>query len=550
MKTDDTKQASGRKQAHHRKINKARATDQVRQSAATPVRQSAATRLVSFAADFSFFHDPQDRPFVRLEINGHVEVWPVESTKFRKLLAGIYYRRIGDVINRPALADVVTTLSGRACHDSPQEKVFLRVAPHGEKILIDLCDSQWRVVEVRPNGWQVLEKSPVAFVRTGSMQSLPEPADSGSLDPLWGLLNVTPAQRPLVAGALLNYFSPEGPYFVTNFVGEQGTAKSCAARIIRQLVDPSANPLRSPPREERDLIAQAGSNWIVAVDNLSHLPAWFSDGLCRLATGGGHSARSLYTDLEEISLAVKRPVIINGIEDVASRADLAERALQVELDTIPDDGRISEKELWRRFDEQRPVIFSALLDALSCALRDLPTITLDVLPRMADPALWATAGETALGWQRGAFMAAYVHNLDEGAVASVDSHPVGILIRQLLNEAAEWSGEPAQLLDAFNRSASDEQRRALNFPKNPRALSACLRRLAPALRRAGIQLDCGRASRRRIKLRKAGNFASLPSPASSERELNDANDANDANLQPLQNAHTRTEPLELVKELI
>src|SRR5712692_10344836 len=354
---------------------RSRATDHVRHPAATPVRQSAATRLVGFAADFSFFHDPQGRAFVRLEVDTHTEVWPVESTHFRKFLAQIFYKRTDNAIGRSALADATTTLAGRACHDSPEEKVFLRVAPHGENILIDLCDSGWRVVEVTPTGWQIIGRSPVAFIRTGSMQSLPQPAESGSLDPLWSLLNVTPAQRPLVAGALLNYFSPEGPFWVLNFVGEQGTAKSCAARIIRQLVDPSANPLRSPPREERDLIAQAGSNWIVAVDNLSHLAAWFSDGLCRLATGGGHSARSLYTDLEEISLAVKRPVIINGIEDVAARADLAERALQVELDTIPDDRRISEKELWRRFDEQRPVIFSAVLNALSRALRDLPTVT-------------------------------------------------------------------------------------------------------------------------------------------------------------------------------
>ena len=68
--------------------------------------------------------------------------------------------------------------------------------------------------------------------------------------------------------------------------------------------------------------------WIICPS----FPPWLSDALCRLATGGGHSARTLYTDLEEISLAVKRPVILNGIEDVATRPDLAERALQIELE--------------------------------------------------------------------------------------------------------------------------------------------------------------------------------------------------------------------------
>src|SRR5262249_44291534 len=153
------------------------------------------------------------------------------------LLAGLYYKRTRKAINRNALADAITTLAGRACHDSPEEPVFLRVAPHGENILVDLCDSEWRVVEVTPSGWRVMRKSPVAFVRTGSMQSLPEPVPGGSIKSLWDLLNVTEAQRPLVAGSLLNAFHPHGPYFVLNVVGEQGTAKSCAARIIRQLVD-------------------------------------------------------------------------------------------------------------------------------------------------------------------------------------------------------------------------------------------------------------------------------------------------------------------------
>ena len=135
---------------------------------------------------------------------------------------------------------------------------------------------------------------------------------------------------------------------MTNYVGEHGTAKSSAARIERQLVDPKQNPLRSPPKEERDLIAQAASNRCVALDNLSYLPAWLSDAICRLATGGGHSARTLYTDLEEISLAVKRPVFLNGIEDVATRPDLADRALQIELEEIPEENRMLEKVLWTR----------------------------------------------------------------------------------------------------------------------------------------------------------------------------------------------------------
>jgi hypothetical protein len=513
-------------------------------------RKSAATEAVEIAEGFKLFHDPQDRPFVRVELKEHVEVWGVESPKFRKLLARTYYQQRKRAINRNALADAITTLAGRACHDSPEEPVFLRVASYGKDILIDLCDERWRVVEITPDDWQILDKSPVAFIRTGSMQALPEPLrEGGSIEPLWELLNVTKEQRPLVAGALLNFFHPDGPYFVLNFVGEQGSAKTCAARMVRQLVDPNANPLRSPPKEERDLIAQAANNRAVALDNLSSLPPLLSDAICRLSTGGGHSARTLYTDLEEISLAIKRPVILNGIEDVATRPDLAERALQIELEGFEEKKgkqRIPEKKLWQKFDEHKAAIFSAILDALACALRELPNVKLDSLPRMADAALWATAGETAFGFKPGAFMAAYRRNLDEGAVASIEAHPVGLATRKLLEKQDEWEGEPAELLEALSALVPEQQRREKNWPTNPRSLSARLRRLAPALRRAGISYETSKGQRRTIRMCKARKFASRPSLASqTEAEDTVERDAKDSKDAKIPNLHVWAEEEEL-----
>ena len=210
-----------------------------------PKHESAATRLVKLAEEFGYSHDQQSRPFVRLNVNTHREVWPVNSTQFRNLLAQMFYKRTRTAINRNALSDAIATLAGRACYDSPEKPAFLRVAPHGQNILIDLGDPQWRVVEVTPTGWRGRNQSPVVFLCTAAMRSFPSPAPAseGSLAPLWDLLNVLPAQRPLVAGALLNAFQPAGPYFVTNFVGEQGSAKSCAARTVRMLIDPNEVPL-------------------------------------------------------------------------------------------------------------------------------------------------------------------------------------------------------------------------------------------------------------------------------------------------------------------
>src|SRR5262249_30177683 len=131
----------------------------------------------------------------------------------------------------------------------------------------------------------------------------------------------------LVVSWLLAALRPVGPYPVLVVYGEQGSAKSSLVRVLRALVDPNTAALRRPPREERDLVIAATNGWLIALDNLSHLPDWLSDGLCCLATGSGFATRELYTDADEAIFAARRPVVLNGIEEVATRGDLLDRAI-------------------------------------------------------------------------------------------------------------------------------------------------------------------------------------------------------------------------------
>ena len=70
---------------------------------------------------------------------------------------------------------------------------------------------------------------------------------------------------------------PQGPYPLLILQGEQGSAKSTTAKLLRRIIDPVTAPLRTPPREERDLLIAANNSWVVAYDNLSGIPPWLSD---------------------------------------------------------------------------------------------------------------------------------------------------------------------------------------------------------------------------------------------------------------------------------
>src|SRR5262249_44830950 len=148
--------------------------------------------------------------------------------------------------------------------------------------------------------------------------ALPEPERGGSLDELKEYVNVRSDEWPLAVGWAVQAMNGAGPYPPLALHGEQGSAKSTTARVLRSCIDPSTAPLRAEPRDEHDLIIGATNSWVVALDNLSSLPPWLSDALCRLATGGGFSCRQLYTDAEEVIFDAMRPVLLTGIEDLAA----------------------------------------------------------------------------------------------------------------------------------------------------------------------------------------------------------------------------------------
>ena len=235
-----------------------------------------------------------------------------------------------------------------------------------------------------------------------------------------------------------------GPYPVLVLSGEQGSAKSTFSAILRAVLDPNTAPLRAFPREDRDLFIAASNGHVLAFDNVSGLPPWISDTLCRLATGGGGFAvRQLYSDQDQVLFDAARPVIRMD----TSRALPAEgrrrptTSVIVLIEPISSSGRRPEAELWTAFEAERPHILGVLLDAVSVGLKQLPHTRLEKLPRMADFALFASACETAL-WPAGTFWSAYCGNRDEAVEGVIDADPVAAAVRVMMTMRTVWKEMP------------------------------------------------------------------------------------------------------------
>ena len=400
-------------------------------------------------------HAPDGTGFADLDINGHRETWPIRAKGFRRWLARRFFETTHGAPSSEALQSALNVIEAKAHFDAAERTVHIRVSGLDDQLYLDLGDAAWRAVEIDATGWRVIENPPVRFRRAAGMKPLPVPMGGGSIEALPSFLNVqSDNDFVLVVAWAVAVLRNRGPYPVIVLSGEQGSAKSTFSAILRALLDPNTAPLRALPREDRDLFIAASNGHVLAFDNVSGLPGWISDTLCRLATGGGFAVRQLYTDQDEVLFDAARPVILNGIEEIVTRPDLTDRAVFLTLEPIPEERRRPEQELWAAFDAERPRLLGVLLDAVVEGLKRLPETRLEKLPRMADFALWATACETAL-WPAGTFWAAYRGNRDEAVEGVIEADPVAAAVRALMATRTEWTGTASELLGALIKMAGE-----------------------------------------------------------------------------------------------
>jgi hypothetical protein len=488
---------------------------------------SQASQLLELAEGAAYFHDPEYRAWVTFAAGDHHETSLVKSQAFRRWLGWRLYASKGITANAQAMQDALGVLEGRATYDGPMQTVYARLASHDGAIYLDLANEQWGAVKITPDGWEVCHNPPVKFRRPRAMLPLPLPTHGGQLATLRDFVNVGAGDDGeqawmLYVAWLIAALNPSGPYPPLALSGEQGSAKSTLAKVSRGLLDPNIAALRAEPKEPRDLAIAANNSWVLALDNLSSIPVWLADALCRLSTGAGFSTRTLYENDEETIFQAQRPIILTSIEDVATRNDLVDRAILLALPPIGDGKRKPEAAFWRGFEAARPAILGALLSIVSWALRELPTTKVADLPRMADFALWVTAAEHALGWERGSIVQAYQANRRGANALALESSPVAEQVITLMQSRAAWDGTPGELYAALTTQAGERVTVSPTWPKSARGLSGALKRFAPNLRQAGIAVRSYRRGdanhTRALSIRKNAGEPSEPSEPSESAD--------------------------------
>jgi hypothetical protein len=372
---------------------------------------SHADLLIEIGRTAGLFHLPDGDAYADVMVDGHRETWRVRNKGFRSWLQHQFFSKHKKACSSDAMQAAIETLAAIAHFEKEEREVHLRVAGHEGRIYIDVGDEAWQAIEVTRKGWKVIDKDvPVRFRRTPGMRALPIPVKGGKIDTLHKFLNVDDTDFKLVVAFMLAAMRPDVEYPILGLFGVQGSGKTTLEEILQRLIDPHNPPTRKAPRDEDELIVAANASHLLSLDNTSHMPEWLSDALCRLCTGAGSGKRKLYTDDEQVLFYGKRPIIINGIEDIITRGDAVTRSILMSLGE--PENRRPEKELWDELDKAAPKILGALLDGLVSGLKLVGKVKIEKKPRMADLALWCEACCRAY-WKAGDFIKAYRVKLDD-----------------------------------------------------------------------------------------------------------------------------------------
>ncbi len=450
----------------------------------TPERRagSLSTELVALAREqYHVIRGSDAQTYAVAKTNPGIAI-PLRGSRdgLRQQLAAAYFDQRGRAATAVALADMLNVVEGDALR-ADSVPVDLRVSDRDGALYIDRATPKAAAIRVTPTGWGVTGNPPVIFRRTALSAPLPEPARGGSLAPFRALLNVDDAGFRLLIGWLLAAYLPGIPHPILALLGQQGTAKTTALRLLLSLVDPSTAPVRTPPTDAAAWAVTAAHSWAVGLDNVSTLPPWLQDALCKAVTGDGIVRRALYSDNDVSVLAFRRVLALTSIDPGSLQGDVADRMLTVELEPIRKDRRRTDRAVFAAFERIWPHTLGAVLDLLSSVLAALPAVHLAEHPRMADFARVLAALDTVTGWTT---LPDYLQAAEATAMSVIEGDAFISAVLELAEREVIWAGTAGELLAVIT-----PERPPRGWPTSPQKVGGLLKRSTPALALAGVQVD-------------------------------------------------------------
>jgi len=410
-----------------------------------------------------------------------------------------------DVILKPReIQEVKETLLALASVHAVQDHVLPRVSPIEDGIEIDLMDEHFQTVVITASGVWVRNTAINFFARPAEALALPVPVldITAEIGLLRSYINVNGAAfYLLVAYITFTIVSPKidrSKYVFLVLRGAQGTGKTFASKVIKNLIDPSSIDAQTLPNAARDLGIMLQACHLALVDNVRDLSPQMSDLLCMASTGGVTVQRKLYTDEGLKALKLHGAILFNGIHPFMGQSDFSDRTVCIELAPIGSEVRRSDSELLRALEADQPRILGALYKLIQQVLRVLPDVRADAPTRMVEFCRWLAAVEQVMQLETSSLQNAYKATLVDSQLESLMDNPLAAVLLQFAEKQEIWSGTPTELYQELSNTASFSHQRSRAWPSSAASMSKRLHGLQGPLLSQGVEILIARGKERQI----------------------------------------------------
>ncbi|WP_105618646.1 hypothetical protein [Vallitalea okinawensis] len=484
------------------------------------IKEKQSDIILDLLKGIEVIKDDYDTVYAKIKVGNLTELVNTRKKKFKYYIIKKFLDDRGTPPSDNSISQAINAIEAGAIFSTEPKNVGKRVVKVDNTFNYDLANSKYQYIRIAPSGCKVTNDSNVYFSRSGNMRTQVMPDFSLNCRELFDLLKKhfrfkTKNDLILLATYLVSCFVPDIPHPILVLYGEKGAAKSTSMKMIKSIVDPSIQGLITMPNSKQDLAVVLANNYMPSFDNLDIITPEKSDMLCMAATGGGFAKRQLYTDDEEVILTFKRCVMLNGINIVATRPDLLDRSILIELERISEEERKTEEEVWEEFDADKPKILGAILLTLSKAMSMYNIIRPKKLGRMADFTKWGYISAEVLELGGDKFLKAYLDNQSKANEEAVGSHPVAATVQALMRDKDSYESSVSDLLVALERVAEVEKIdiKVKSFPKAPNILSKRLKEVKSNLALIGITYDIKNIStNKEIIIRNANRESNIVKP--------------------------------------
>lgn len=358
--------------------------DRIKQENTGSDRNAVAALELARDKMIDLFLDEVKAPYAVIKVDGHIETVSIRSQKFEDWVgASYYYHEKGQghnsVLCKEGIGRVQSVLGFEAINKDVKT-LHVRIAAFVDTdnknldenaIIYDLCNKNWEVVKITRQDWSIEQNyDQVLFKRFPIMNPQVYPRKDyppDIMDQFIRLTNVYDDEdsKLLAEVYLVSLFilaNLPKPMMIPH--GIHGSGKSTFQEFIKLVVGSSAALTTAFPNSLPELVQILSHSYLTFFDNVSEMSQLLSDQLCRAVTGSGFSKRGLYTNDEDFIYNVKRAVGYNGINVAATRADLLDRILNIQLKPIDRRQRRKLKSLYNDLERILPYLLGYIFDVI------------------------------------------------------------------------------------------------------------------------------------------------------------------------------------------